>query len=131
VAAGDQGRRPVSSFGSHAVAPGGESGAGLLSTLNAGSSLPGADSYAYYMGTSMAAPMVSGVAALMLSVNATLTPDQIALLLKSSARPFPALCSGCGAGLVDAHAAVSQPTAAAACSPRRPNGSSNHGDQGS
>ncbi len=116
------GKAWYSSFGSHVAvaAPGGESGAGLLSTLNAGSSLPGADSYAYYMGTSMAAPMVSGVAALMLSVNPTLTPDQVALLLKSSARPFPALCSGCGAGLVDAHAAVSQALAARGTTPTPP-----------
>ncbi|EHR69220.1 subtilisin-like serine protease [Burkholderiales bacterium JOSHI_001] len=88
------------------AAPGGDSGYGILSTLNAGSSTPGADSYAAYMGTSMATPVVAATAALMLASNATLTPDQVATLLKGSARAFPAACSGCGAGLVDANAAV-------------------------
>jgi serine protease len=54
----------------------------------------------------MATPVVSGVVALMLSANKNLTPDQVAALLKSSARAFPAACGSCGAGLVDANAAV-------------------------
>jgi serine protease len=54
----------------------------------------------------MATPVVSGVVALMLSANKNLTPDQVAALLKSSARAFPAACVSCGAGLVDANAAV-------------------------
>ena len=64
-------------------------GAGILSTLNAGSTVPGADSYASYDGTSMATPHVAGVAALMLAKNAALTPDQVESMLKSSARAFP------------------------------------------
>ncbi len=62
----------------------------------------------------MATPVVSGVVALMLAVNNKLTPDQVAALLKSTARAFPAACASCGAGLVDASAAV---TAALAQSP--------------
>jgi serine protease len=58
------------------------------------------------MGTSMATPHVAGVVALMLAKNPALTPDDVAARLKSSARPFPAACSGCGAGIVDASAAV-------------------------
>ena len=99
------------------AAPGGDSGAGILSTLNTGSSVPGADSYAAYMGTSMAAPVVAGVAALMLSVNRKLTPDQVASLLKASARAFPAPCSKCGAGIVDANAAVALALGAPAPAP--------------
>jgi serine protease len=92
-------------------APGGDQSTGtangILSTLNAGARAPGADSYAYYQGTSMATPHVAGVAALMLARNPALTPDQVEARLKSSARPLPVTCSlGCGAGLVDASAAV-------------------------
>ncbi|MEJ6003242.1 S8 family peptidase [Paucibacter soli] len=102
------GKASYSNYGSKVTlsAPGGDAGAGILSTYNSGSTVPGSDAYAWMMGTSMATPMVSGVAALMLSVNKSLTPDQLAAMLKSSARAFPASCAGCGAGLVDANAAV-------------------------
>jgi serine protease len=49
---------------------------------------------------------VAGVVALMLAKNPNLTPDDVESRLKSSARPFPASCSGCGAGIVDASAAI-------------------------
>ncbi|MGO4476091.1 S8 family peptidase [Massilia sp. 2TAF26] len=102
------GRASYSNYGTlvDVAAPGGDSGAAILSTLNAGTKGPGADSYAGYMGTSMATPHVAGVVALMLSVNPNLTPDDVESRLKSSARAFPASCSGCGAGIVDASAAV-------------------------
>jgi serine protease len=104
------GRATYSNFGTSVTlaAPGGEGlgGEAVLSTLNTGTSLPGADSYGGYSGTSMATPAVSGVIALMLSVNRNLTPDQIPALLRSSARPFPTPCLQCGAGIVDANAAV-------------------------
>ena len=106
------GRAYYSNFGAavSVAAPGGDmrSGAanGILSTLNNGASAPGADSFAYYQGTSMAAPHVAGVVALMLAKNGSLTPDDVAARLKSSARAFPSACSQCGAGIVDASAAV-------------------------
>jgi serine protease len=81
-------------------------GEGILSTLNAGVTTPGAQSYAWYSGTSMAAPHVAGVAALMFAAKPSLSPDQVAAILRSTARPFPAPCSGCGSGIVDAGAAV-------------------------
>ncbi|MGQ5524093.1 S8 family peptidase [Chitinimonas sp. PSY-7] len=79
---------------------------GTLSTLNDGLTSPVADSYAYYQGTSMATPHVAAVAALMISAKPTLTPDEVESLLKSSAKPFVASCVGCGAGMLDAYAAV-------------------------
>ena len=102
------GRASYSNYGTivDVAAPGGDTGAGILSTLNAGTTSPGADSYASYMGTSMATPHVAGVVALMLAKNPSLTPDDVESRLKSSARPFPASCSGCGAGIVDASAAI-------------------------
>ena len=110
------GKASYSNFGSNVTlaAPGGDRDAAILSTLNAGATTPGADSYAAYMGTSMATPVVSGVVALMFSVNQTLTPDQIAAMLKSSARAFPATCTKCGVGIVDAAAAVALAAAAGA-----------------
>ncbi|MEK8030553.1 S8 family serine peptidase [Ideonella sp. DXS29W] len=93
------------------AAPGGDQSTGtangVLSTLNDGYSTAGNDSYVYYQGTSMATPHVAGVAALMLSRNPSLTPDEIEVLLKTTARAFPKACAvGCGKGIVDANAAV-------------------------
>jgi serine protease len=105
-------RAYYSNYGSSVTiaAPGGDvrssSSNGILSTLNAGTTSPGADSYAYYQGTSMASPHVAAVVALMLSKKPSLTPDQVSSMLKSTARAFPGSCSGCGAGIVDAYAAV-------------------------
>ena len=46
----------------------------------------------------------------MLAVNTNLTVDEIEQKLKSTARAFPASCSGCGTGIVDATAAVNSAT---------------------
>lgn len=106
------GKAYYSNFGSvvDVAAPGGDvrsSGAnGVLSTLNTGTTTPGSDAYAFYQGTSMASPHVAGVVALMLSRNSALTPDDVESRLKSSTRGFPATCSQCGTGIVNALAAV-------------------------
>jgi len=88
----------------------------ILSTLNSGTTAPvaspGGDIYQYYQGTSMAAPVVSGVVALMRAANPSFTPTQILAALQSSARAFPVggttpcSASTCGAGIIDAAAAV-------------------------
>ncbi|MCW7538322.1 S8 family peptidase [Aquabacterium sp. A7-Y] len=106
------GRSYYSNYGStvEVAAPGGETSSsranGVLSTLNAGQRTPGADSFAFYQGTSMAAPHVAGVVALVLERNSNLSSDAVSTLLQNSARAFPAACSGCGRGIVDAAAAV-------------------------
>ena len=90
-------------------------GAGILSTLNAGTTVPGADSYQFYSGTSMATPHVAGVVSLMLSQNPSMTPAQVKARLQATARAFPtgtvADCTTpiCGAGIVDAAAALVAP----------------------
>ncbi|EMY34303.1 serine protease [Arthrobacter crystallopoietes BAB-32] len=114
AASGREGNRaPYSNYGSQVdvTAPGGDissgSANGILSTFNTGTSVPSTASYAYMQGTSMAAPHVAATAALMLATNPALTPAQIEERLKATVRPGPGNCSqGCGAGLVDAAAAV-------------------------
>jgi serine protease len=114
IAATDRngGRAFYSNFGANVdvAAPGGDisfnAGNGVLSTLNTGTTTPGADAYTFYQGTSMATPHVAGVAALMLSRNPALTPAEIETHLRASSRAFPAACNQCGAGIVDALAAV-------------------------
>lgn len=107
------GRSYYSNYGSvvDVAAPGGEltqstSVNGILSTLNSGSTSPGSDIYSFYQGTSMATPHVAGVAALMMSADSTLSPDDVETMLKNTARAFPSTCSQCGTGIVDANAAV-------------------------
>ena len=104
------GRASYSNFGQNVAlsAP----GSSILSTLNTGSTTPGAPGYATYSGTSMATPHVAGVVSLMLSLKPAMTPAQVLTALRSSARAFPtgtgADCTTalCGAGIVDAAAAL-------------------------
>lgn len=73
-------------------------------TSNDGFTVPGQSTYTYSLlnqgpgvnyenegtlGTSFAAPIVSGVAALMVQANANLTADQLIARLQASATPFP------------------------------------------
>lgn len=111
-----------SNFGAHVAlgAPGGDSDGGIWSTANAGTMEPAGDAYAAYAGTSIAAPMVSGVVALMLSANKDLTADQVLTLLQSTASPYASPCAGCGAGIVDADAAVAAVIGQGPKSPSKP-----------
>ncbi|HQR19735.1 MAG TPA: S8 family serine peptidase [Burkholderiaceae bacterium] len=84
----------------------------VYSTLNLGTTTAQAEGYGTEAGTSMAAPHVSGVIALLLSLSPRLTADEVKSVLQSSARPHPAgtycekLKGACGSGLVDADAAL-------------------------
>ena len=102
------GRASYSNYGSvvELAAPGGDGSNSILSTLNSGTTTPASDNYAGYQGTSMAAPHVAGVAALMISKKPTATADEVINALKAGVRPFPASCSGCGTGLLDAKLAI-------------------------
>lgn len=63
--------------------------------------------YTVALGTSMAAPHLTGTAALVLQANPFLTPDQVKSTIVSTARPMPGCdVSSCGAGYLDAYAAV-------------------------
>ncbi|MFF8101402.1 S8 family serine peptidase [Streptomyces sp. NPDC016640] len=103
------GRASYSNYGTAVdiSAPGGETRTsaanGILSTLNSGTRTASTENYASYQGTSMAAPHIAGLAALMKSADPALTPDRIESAIKSNARALPGTCSGgCGAGLADA-----------------------------
>ena len=120
-----------SNFGSSIdiAAPGGDMprDSGILSTVATGATTATGYSYANYQGTSMAAPHVAGVAALVASQHPTWGPTEIEAALYAGARPFPAdsvrpcvttseTPTGsqrrCGVGLLDAVGALdmAQPT---------------------
>ena len=107
----------------------------MLSTSNTGLTGPAlstyTDAYNYAVGTSFTAPLVAGTVALMLAQRPSLLPSEIVKVLKGTARAFPSpstntgtpVCtvptatsadqlechcttSTCGAGMLDASAAV-------------------------
>ncbi|MEV4679590.1 S8 family serine peptidase [Streptomyces kurssanovii] len=111
VAASDRegNRASYSNYGTvvDITAPGGEtalsSANGIWSTLNTGTRSVGSETYTAYQGTSMAAPHIAGLAALMNQASPSMTPAQIESAIKTNARTLPGTCSGgCGAGLADA-----------------------------
>lgn len=95
------------------VAPGGEATSGgadaVLSTVNTGTTAPADDNgYAFYSGTSMAAPHVAGVLALMKTVSPSSSASQLQAALVNNVRPFrsggvcTAITRPCGFGWLDA-----------------------------
>lgn len=84
----------------------------VVSTLNSGDTVPEDDVFGRYQGTSMAAPHIAGLAALIYSVNPDLTPTEVKDIMVSTARPFPNVSNhqcttaNCGSGIIDAHAAL-------------------------
>ncbi|MGM0929146.1 MAG: S8 family serine peptidase [Actinomycetota bacterium] len=91
------------------TAPGGDANyarGSILSTVNTGSTVPEAEGYGSMQGTSMAAPHVAGIAALLKSAKPTLTPAEIETALKQTARPITGYYGEYGAGLVSALASL-------------------------
>jgi serine protease len=82
----------------------------ILSTIDSGAKGPVSPSYAYYIGTSMATPHVTGVVSLMFSIDSALTPAQVRDFLQNNVTSFPAgstcATTSCGAGIVNAAAVV-------------------------
>ena len=67
-------------------------------------------------GTSFAAPMVSGLVALMYSMQPGITPARVRSILQESVRPFApgtncAVFGGCGAGIINAQLALARTSA--------------------
>ncbi|MEV3987987.1 S8 family serine peptidase [Streptomyces sp. NPDC049837] len=84
---------------------------GILSTLNSGTTTQSLENYKPYQGTSMAAPHIAGLAALLKSAKSTLTPAEIESAIKANARPLPGTCTGgCGSGIADATKTVNAVT---------------------
>jgi serine protease len=93
----------------------------ILSTHYTGATVPGAPDYERGIGTSFAAPLVSGTLSLMLARNPNLTPGQALSILQGTARDFPvgspcSLGGFCGTGMLDAGLAV-QATIPASANP--------------
>ncbi|MFI8288348.1 protease [Streptomyces sp. ms191] len=75
---------------------------GIYSSLNSGTTTQSVENYKPYQGTSMAAPHIAGLAALLKSAKSTLTPAEIESAIKTNARPLPGTCTGgCGTGIAD------------------------------
>jgi serine protease len=118
-------RATYSNYGAGVLisAPGGEfnvgsneapdSGGGIISAWVDSNDLP---AYRLSEGTSMAAPVVSGVVALMYSMQPGITPARVRSILQESVKPFAAgsNCStlgGCGSGIINAQLALARTSA--------------------
>ena len=111
-----------SNFGVDLVAPGGDqkvpggapagSSGMIYSTSNSGATTVGEPIYRLEQGTSMAAPVASGIIALMYSLRPNIDVKTVWEALKASVRPFPAgsKCSAdanrCGLGVMNAATAL-------------------------
>ncbi len=83
-------------------------GSTILSTLNAGTTSPGAENYVNYSGTSMATPHVAAAVALLQAAATTpKTPAEIEALIKGNVTAFPSTPSQTiGTGILNAKAAL-------------------------
>jgi serine protease len=115
-------RATYSNFGLEVLlsAPGGEftvgstespeSRGGIISTWVDETNLP---TYRLSEGTSMAAPVVSGIVALMYSMQPKIKPSKVRAILADSVKPFApgsncSISGGCGTGIVNAQLALAR-----------------------
>ena len=100
AASGSGTKASYSNFGAglSLLAPGGTSALRMLSTSNAGTTTPAADNYAAKIGTSFAAPLATGTAALMLALDPSQSPALLSQRLRATARPhaFDGAVAACG-----------------------------------
>ena len=80
----------------------------IMSTVDLGTTVSTGAGYTEYDGTSMAAPQVAGIIALMKSVDPSLTADRAKQVLKQSSKPLTCDVNACGAGIVNAASALAQ-----------------------
>ncbi|HUC81459.1 MAG TPA: S8 family peptidase [Flavisolibacter sp.] len=66
--------------------------------VNIYSSIPGGNTYANFSGTSMASPVVAGVAALILQYYPKFTPQQVKMIIEQSAVPVSGTITNPGTG---------------------------------
>lgn len=79
----------------------------MISTTPLGETEPGGDAYEGYRGgTSIAAAVTSGAAALLLAQKPTLNLPDLTSALRDTTRRFAFPCEGCGSGRLDAAAAL-------------------------
>ncbi|WP_181788486.1 S8 family peptidase [Streptomyces phytophilus] len=122
VAANDRTRHraPYSNYGPavEITAPGGSTDTreqdAILSTYNTGTTDPAQENYLFAQGTSMAAPHISALAALIRQLRPQYTPAQTTHAITSNAAgPITGCGNNCGAGLADAGATLRALTTAA------------------
>jgi serine protease len=87
-----------------------ESRGGIISSWVDETNLP---TYRLSEGTSMAAPVVSGIVALMYSIQPNIKPGKVRAILADSVKPFPpgsncSISGGCGTGIVNAQLALAR-----------------------
>ena len=81
-------------------------GSNIMSTVDLGTTVSTGAGYTEYDGTSMAAPQVAGVIALMKSVDPSLTAERAKQILKQSSKPLTCDVNACGSGIVNAASAL-------------------------
>ena len=93
------------------LAPGGETPNKIAVLSNTGTTTAGDPTYASYSGTSFSAPHVAGAVAWLRSIKPSISPSEIRVALRATAKPNPAgsRCSAsvlCGAGLLNLASAL-------------------------